>query len=155
MDVALTGGGKCAAKYEEKIYWKWAVTSECSSKSSPRRSHLNSDLNEERIESCANPAISDVQMGECFGVMYCKNRMLAFGFPGDASGKEITCNAGVSGDTGLIPGSGRSPGEGSGTPLQYSCWENPMDRGVLWATFHRVTKNQMRLKRLSTHNADI
>ena len=62
MDVALTGGGKCAAKYEEKIYWKWAVTSECSSKSSPRRSHLNSDLNEERIESCANPATSDVQM---------------------------------------------------------------------------------------------
>ena len=77
------------------------------------------------------------------------------GFPGGASGKEITCNAGVTGHTGLIPGSGRSPEEGCSTPLQYSCQENPVDRGVLWATFHRVTKSQMRLKRISTHNADI
>ena len=45
-------------------------------------------------------------------------------------------------DTGSIPGSGRSPGEGNGNPLQYSCLENPMDRGAWWATAHGVTKSQ-------------
>jgi len=45
------------------------------------------------------------------------------------------------GDAGLIPGSGRSPEEGNGNPLQYSYLENPMDRGVWQATVHRVTKN--------------
>ena len=49
------------------------------------------------------------------------------------SGKESVCNAG---DTGLIPGSGRSPGKGNGNPLQYSCLENPMDRGAWRATVH-------------------
>ena len=48
----------------------------------------------------------------------------------------------------LIPGSGRSPGGGLGDPLQYSCLKNPMDRGVLWATVHGVTKSQTRLKEL-------
>ena len=50
----------------------------------------------------------------------------------------------------LIPGSGRSPGEGNGNPLQYSCLENPMDRGVWWAIVHRVAKSQTRLKQFST-----
>ena len=50
-----------------------------------------------------------------------------------------------------IPGSGRSPGEGHGNQLQYSCLENPMDRGAWRATVHRVPKSQTRLKRLSTH----
>ena len=45
------------------------------------------------------------------------------------------------GDLGSIPGSGRSSGEGNGNPLQYSCLENPMDRGALWATVHRVAKS--------------
>ena len=49
------------------------------------------------------------------------------GFPGGSDSKESTCNAG---DPSLIPGSGRLPGEGNGKPLQYSCLENPMDRGV-------------------------
>ena len=49
------------------------------------------------------------------------------GFPGGSDGKEFTCNAG---DLGLIPGSERSPGEGNGYPLQYSCLENPLDRGA-------------------------
>ena len=49
------------------------------------------------------------------------------GFPGDASGKE---SAGNAGDRGLIPGWKRSPGEGNSYPLQYSCLENPMDRGA-------------------------
>ena len=49
------------------------------------------------------------------------------GFPGGSDGKASACNAG---DPGLIPGSGRSPGEGNGNPLQHSCLENPMDGGV-------------------------
>ena len=52
------------------------------------------------------------------------------------SGKESACNAGATGDTGLIPESGRYHGEGHGNPLQYSCLENPMDRGAWWATIH-------------------
>jgi len=55
------------------------------------------------------------------------------------SGKETACNAG---DAGLIPGSRRSPGEGNGNPLQYSCLENPMDRGAWWATAYRITEEQ-------------
>ena len=46
---------------------------------------------------------------------------------------------------GLIPGIGRSPGEGNGNPLQYSCLGNPMDRGAWWATVHEVEKNRTRL----------
>ena len=49
------------------------------------------------------------------------------GFPGGSDGKQSACNAG---DLGSVPGSGRSPGEGNGYPLQYSCLENPMDREV-------------------------
>ena len=58
--------------------------------------------------------------------------------PAGSDGKESACNAG---DPGLIPGTGRSPGEGNGNPLQYSCPENPMGRGAWWATVHGVTKN--------------
>ena len=54
-------------------------------------------------------------------------------FPGGSDGKESTCNTG---DLGSVPGSGRSPAEGHGNPLQYSCLENPMDRGAWWATVH-------------------
>ena len=49
-------------------------------------------------------------------------------------------------DVGSIPGSGRSPGEGNGNPLQYSCLENPMDRGAWWATVHRVAKSWTQLR---------
>ena len=52
---------------------------------------------------------------------------------------------------GLIPGLGRSPGGGQGNPLQYSCLENPMDRGTWWATVHSVKKSWTRLKGLSTY----
>jgi len=51
---------------------------------------------------------------------------------------QITCSTG---DTGLIPGSGRSPEEGNDNPLQYSCLENSMDRGAWWATVHGVAKS--------------
>ena len=68
-------------------------------------------------------------------------------FPGGASGKESTYNAG---DLGSNPRSGRSPGEGHDNPLQYSCLENPVDRGAWWGTVHGVTKSRTRLKHLST-----
>ena len=64
---------------------------------------------------------------------------LAMGFPGGSDGKETACNAG---DSGSIPGSGRSPGEGNGNPLQYSSLENAMDRGAWRATVHGITKSQ-------------
>ena len=56
-------------------------------------------------------------------------------------------------DSGLFPGSGRSPGEGCSNSLEYSCLENPMDRGAWRATIHRVTKSQIQMKRLSTLGA--
>ena len=59
-------------------------------------------------------------------------------FPGSSEGKASACNAG---DLGLIPGSERSPGEGNGNALQYSCLENYMDRGDWWATVHGITKS--------------
>ena len=62
--------------------------------------------------------------------------------PGGSEVKVSACNAG---DLGSILGLGRSPGEGNGNPLQYSCLENLMDRGAWWATVHRVTKSQTRL----------
>ena len=67
---------------------------------------------------------------------------LYLGFPGGSDSKESDWNAW---DMGLIPGSGRSPGEGSGHPFQYSCLENPMDRGAWWAPVHGIAKNWMRL----------
>ena len=63
-----------------------------------------------------------------------------WGFPGAPVGKEPACN---SGDSGLIPGSRRSPGEGGGNPLQYSCLGNAVDRGAWWATVHGVTRVDM------------
>ena len=55
-------------------------------------------------------------------------------------------------DVGLIPGLGRCPGGGHGNPLQYSCLENPMDRGAWRATVHRITKSRTQLKRLGMHS---
>ena len=61
-------------------------------------------------------------------------------FPGSSVGKNSPANTG---DTGSIPGSGKSPGEGHGNPLQYACLENPKDRGTWWATVHGVAKLDM------------
>ena len=60
------------------------------------------------------------------------------GFPSGSASKEPSCNGG---DLGLIPGSGRSPGEGNGNPLQYSCPENPMDIRAWRAAVHGVAKS--------------
>ena len=64
---------------------------------------------------------------------------IALGFPGGSDGKESAYSAG---DIGLIPGPGRSPGEGNGNPLQYSCLENPMDGGAWQATVHGLAKSR-------------
>ena len=69
------------------------------------------------------------------------------GFPGGSVVKNPPANAG---DTGSIPGSGRSPGKGNGNPPQYSCLENPTDRGVWRATAHGVTKSQTQLRDQTT-----
>ena len=68
--------------------------------------------------------------------------MVDWGFPGGSDGKASACKAG---NPGLIPGSGRSTGEGNGNPLQYSCLENSMHGEARWATVHGVAKNRMRL----------
>ena len=73
------------------------------------------------------------------------------GLPRGLSGKESACNAGDTGGMGSIPALGRSPREGNGNPLQYSCLGNPMDREARWATVHGVAKRQTTLKRLSRH----
>ena len=78
---------------------------------------------------------------------FCSLQYLAV-FPGGSDGKVSVYNVG---DPGSIPGLGRSPGEGKGYPLQYSCLENPMDGGAWWATVHRVTKGQTQLKQFNTH----
>ena len=74
-----------------------------------------------------------------FTVSVCKY----VGFPGGSVVKNLPASTG---DMGLIPGSGRSSGEGNGSPLQDSCLGNSMDRGAWWATFHMVAKSQTRLK---------
>ena len=66
--------------------------------------------------------------------------------PGGSEVKASACNEG---DLGLIPGLGRSPGEGNGNPLQYSCLENPMDGGAWWATVHGVAKSWTQLSDLT------
>ena len=66
------------------------------------------------------------------------------GLPQWLSGKEFACNVGTAEDTGLIPGSGISPGGRQGDTLQYSCLENPMDREVWRATVHRISKRQLK-----------
>ena len=62
------------------------------------------------------------------GVLWCQ--VLHLGFPGGSVVKNLPTNAGYAGDMGSLPGLGRSPGEENGTPLQYSCLENSMDRGA-------------------------
>ena len=73
------------------------------------------------------------------------------GFPGGTGGKEPLANVGDVRDTGLIPGLGRSPGEGHGNLLQYSCPENPMDRGAWRDIVHGVAKSQIQLKQFRKH----
>ena len=75
-------------------------------------------------------------------------------FPGGSVVNNPPANAGDAGDAGSIPGSGRSPGEGNGNPLEYSCLENPMEREAWRTTFHGVTKSRIQLSR-HTHTQGI
>ena len=74
-------------------------------------------------------------------ILWCRDLLSAlqssWGFSGSSDGEESACSAG---ELGSIPGLGRSPGGGHGNPLQYSCLENPMDRGAWWATVHGVAR---------------
>ena len=70
------------------------------------------------------------------------------GFPSGSDGKESACQCRR---PGLTPGLGRSPGEGNGNPLQYSCLENSMDRGAWQARVHRVAKESDTTERLTLH----
>ena len=82
-----------------------------------------------------------------FKIKYFKIYLNKEEFPGGSEDKASACHVG---DPGLIPGLGRSPGEGNGNPLQYSCLENPMDRGVWRATVHGVAKSWTRLSEFNS-----
>ena len=69
--------------------------------------------------------------------------------------KNLPANEGDLRDQGSIPGWGRFPGEGNGSPLQYSCLENPMDRGAWWATVCGVEKSQIQPKQLSSSSCPL
>ena len=84
-------------------------------------------------------------------VFICKLSMLKRASQVVLGVKNLPANAGNIRDMSSISGLGRSPGGGHGSPLQYSCLENPMDRGAWQATVHRVTQSQTQLKQLSTH----
>ena len=77
------------------------------------------------------------------------------GFPGGREVKNPPANAGDARDMGSIPESGRSPGEGNGNPLQYSCPENPMDRGAWRAVVHGVAESRTRLSDLAHYMPSI
>ena len=72
------------------------------------------------------------------------------GFFSGSDSKEAACNPRDSGVAGSIPGLERSPGEGHGNPLQYSCLENPLNRGAWWATVHRVAECDLSTKNTCT-----
>ena len=74
--------------------------------------------------------------------LVCLKTLLSLSFPHNSVSKESACNAG---DPGSIPGLGRSPGEVNGNPLQYSCLENPMDRGAWLATVHGIANSRTQL----------
>ena len=79
---------------------------------------------------------------------FCREVFLIWGFPGGSDGKASACNTG---DPSLIPGLGRSLGEGNGNPLQYSCQENPMVRGAWYVIVHGVTKSWTWLSDFTLH----
>ena len=78
--------------------------------------------------------------------------LVCFIFPGGLDGKVSAYNEG---DLGSTPGSGRSPGERNGNPLQYSSLENPMDGGAWWATVHGVAKSRTRLSNFMDSNSKV
>ena len=100
-----------------------------------------------------NPRDGGAWWAAIYGVTQSRTRLKRLssssskGFHDSSVGKESACNIG---DPGSTPGSRRSPGEGNGNQLQYSCLENPMDTGAWQATVHSVAKSQTQMKQLST-----
>ena len=97
-------------------------------------------------DGCSAPG--DILLGGGASASFCHltSHPQRTGFPGGAVGKNPPANAGNARDTGSIPGSGGSPGGGKGSPLQYSCLENPTDRGAWWATVQGVPGSQTQLR---------
>ena len=87
-------------------------------------------------------------VGKVMSLLFNMLSKLFMGFISSSDGKASTCNAG---DQVSIPGSGRSPGEGNGNPLLYSCLENPTDRGAWWATIYGVAKSDTTEQLTHTH----
>ena len=85
----------------------------------------------------------------CVCVCLCVCRVAGEGFPGGSVVKNLPANAGDTGDTGLVPESGRFPGGGHGNSLQYPCLESPKNRGAWWAAVHRIANSQTRLSDLA------
>ena len=83
------------------------------------------------------PLITTVPSSFKISFLFLSNVFYNSSFPGSSVNKESACSTG---DPGSIPGSESLPGEGNGNPLQYSFLENPMDRGVCWATMHGLTR---------------
>ena len=88
----------------------------------------------ERIFKILIPAV--------WGWEKCPNSLRTTHIPDGSLIKNLPTNAGDAGDSSLIPGLGRSPGGGNGNPLQYSCLENPIERGAWQATVHKVARSQ-------------
>ena len=100
-------------------------------------------LQQRYLPSTVNNEIKVLRIKRSFLIQVLSHQWYRSGVPGSSDGKASTYNAG---DPGLIPGLGRSSGEGNGNPLQYSCLENPMDWGAWWATAHGVAKSRTRLR---------
>ena len=115
---------------------------------SPVHDHNPSDLPYWQLHprgsfrSCVSPLASITSLAP-IPSFHCYRHLLGTGrgFPGGSVGKESTCGAGDAEGVGSIPGSGRTLGGGNGNPLQYSCLENPMDRGAWHPTVHRVMES--------------
>ena len=109
----------------------------------------------ERPESCGE------RMEDCWremGGMWEKNNCVRdsnVGFPRGSVIKNLPANAGYTGDSGLIPGLGRSAGGGHGNPLQYSRLENPRDGGAWWAAVYGFAQSRTRLKQLSSSSSSV
>ena len=105
-----------------------------------RSTNQSTSVLENSLEKATGWCVQKAQWSNALG-FYFKDSYAALltsqDFPGSSVSKESPCSAG---DPGSIPGWGRSHGEGNGNPLQYSCLENPMDRGAWWATVHGVTR---------------
>ena len=110
--------------------WVQAIRQQLARHPAPHRSGLRTG-SVDSLNACTSPAASRHQLH------------LPAGFPG---GSVLTRSPAKAGDLGSVPGLGRSPGEGNGNPLQYSCLENPMDRGAWRATDHRVAQSKTQLR---------